>query len=75
MKNSQKGFVIPLLISISVLALLGIGGWTYITTQKIQSESKVNVFQENSTTTKKSTENESATENFKADSSQETPNI
>ena len=46
MKNSQRGFVIPLLITITVLALLGIGGWTYVTTKKIESQNKINVFQE-----------------------------
>jgi hypothetical protein len=53
MKNSQKGFVVPLLITITVLSLLGIGGWTYVANQKIESESKINVFQESSTTTEK----------------------
>jgi hypothetical protein len=53
MKNSQKGFVVPLLITITVLSLLGIGGWTYVTNQKIESQNKANPFQESSTSTEK----------------------
>jgi hypothetical protein len=37
MKNSQKGFVIPLLITIIILTLLGIGGWKYVYNQKTSS--------------------------------------